>query len=326
MALTISEMVASTLQYQDGQLFDEVTANNAILTLLKKKKKLISGGYEIRVPVMYQSGATTQWFSDYETLNTTSSENVTTFTYPWSTCCTAVSIDGTTVRKNSGNKEQLLDILSDRIDGAKAQLANDYCYKIRTGDGTNVKELLGLPYFVDPTPATGTIGGVARADYSWSNNATLSFASDVGASMSAANIQSALFKGWVKLVRGTDKPDLIVAGKSFYQYFHDSLSAIARLSSADGELASAGFRGLEYMGATMVLDEAYGDTAAYATAYAYMLSLKTSGMQLIGHKDLFFTKLGEDRVPIDSDSSITFIGAMSQLVCGAPMFNLCFLA
>ncbi len=56
---------------------------------------------------------------------------------------------------------------------------------------------------------------------------------------SASNIQSYMNRVAVQLVRGSDRPDIIVAGNNYYRFYLESLQAIQRISSESS--AGAGF-------------------------------------------------------------------------------------
>ena len=61
---------------------------------------------------------------------------------------------------------------------------------------------------------------------------------------------------YLKLVRGTDRPDLIVADNNYYNLYWTSLRAIQRVASEDGNGrfgSLKGFKSLVYSGDTDVV-------------------------------------------------------------------------
>ena len=68
---TFTEMVTTTLRNHKKQLTDNVSANNALLRVMKEKGKIQtrSGGYEIVLPLDYAENATYQRYAGYDPLN-----------------------------------------------------------------------------------------------------------------------------------------------------------------------------------------------------------------------------------------------------------------
>jgi hypothetical protein len=58
----------------------------------------------------------------------------------------------------------------------------------------------------------------------------------------------------VQLIRGTDKPDLIVADNNYYRLYLQSLQSIQRITDQGSGMAGAGFASLKYYGAGMASD------------------------------------------------------------------------
>lgn len=317
MALTVSEMLATTLQAQSEEVADLVMASNAISVKLKKNVVKKSGGFEIRVPARYQ-GSTLQMFSYWEKLNTTSPEAVTTFQYDWKQGAVPVGVSGQEQRMNGGSREQLLDLVAERVDGAKAKLANGIASQFRSdGTGNGGKDFTGLAALVATTATTGSPGGIDRSVYSWAQNRTYDFSSSLGAACSAATVEDGLLGAWMPSNRGADKPDLILAGQTLFKAYHQALRSMAVLTNPSSDLAKAGFKALDFMGADVVLDEAYGDDAYSVLGYM----LNTKYLKLYAHRDLYFSKLGEDRIPQDQDGVIMYWGIMGNLTDAAPNFH-----
>ena len=96
-------------------------------------------------------------------------------------------------------------------------------------DGSDTKQVGGLQFLVADDPTTGTVGGINRATWSFWRNVKFDATSDGGAAATSANIQSYMNQVYVQLVRGTDKPDLIVADNNYFRLYLESLQAIQRI-------------------------------------------------------------------------------------------------
>ena len=294
----LSEIIATTSRNRTKKLADNVTKNNALLFKLKQKGKVkpFRGGRTIVQELEFQENQTYTRYSGYETLNIAPSEVITAAEYNIKQAAVAVSISGLEQLQNN-SKEALIDLLESRLSNAEKTLVNNIaldCYSDGTADGG--KQIGGLAHLVSSTPASGTVGGINRATWSfWQNIA------DTGTTSSAANIQTLMNTVYLQLKRGADKPDLIVAGNTKYQHYLESLQAIQRIGTSD--MAEAGFDSLRYMQADVVCD---GGVDGGATA-TEMFFLNTDYIHFRPHSDRNFKSLGAERYALNQDASTSVI-------------------
>jgi hypothetical protein len=107
---------------------------------------------------------------------------------------------------------------------------------------------------------------------------------------------------YVQLVRGADRPDLIVADNVYWRLYLESLQAIQRIAS--DSMAEAGFDSLKYMNSDVVLDGGFGGGCPASTMYF----LDTDYLYFRPHTDRFFTPLGDDRFAVNQDAMVKLIG------------------
>ena len=303
---TMTEIVTTTLRNRTGKTADNVTKNNALLNRLKKKGKVktVSGGRTIVQELEYAENGTFKRYSGYESLNITPSDVFTASEYNYAQAAVAISISGLEQLQNSG-EEAIIDLLEGRISNAERTLVNNIavdCYSDGTSDGG--RQIGGLAYLVDSTPSTGTVGGIdssASIAAFWRNIA-FSSVTNGGAAATSGNIHSYTNQVYVQLVRGADKPDLIVADNNYWRLYLESLQAIQRISS--DEMAKAGFDSLKYMSADVVLDGGVGGGASTNT----MNFLNTDYLFFRPHADRNFTPLGDDRFATNQDAMVKLIG------------------
>ena len=97
---------------------------------------------------------------------------------------------------------------------------------------------------------------------------------------------------WVKLVRGTDRPDLIVADNANYLLFWEALSDRQRFVGSKS-MADAGWSNLAFNTAPVVLDGGIGGAAPDKTMYflncKYLFLRPHSRRNMTLKKDLFPT-------------------------------------
>lgn len=303
---TMTELVTTTLRNRSGELADNVTKNNALLKRLRQKGRVkpVSGGRTIVQEMAFAENGTFKRYSGYETVNIAPSETFTAAEYNYAQAAVAVSISGLEMLMNSGG-EAILDLLEERINNAVTTLTNNIaldCYSDGTADGG--RQIGGLQLLVAASPSTGVVGGIDRSTTigSFFRNAKFAGVADGGTAVSATNIQSYMNQLYMKLVRGADKPDLIIADNNYYNFYWQSLQAIQRVAS-DSE-ASAGFMNLKYMTADVIFDGGIGGGAPANKMYF----LNTNYLFFRPHRDRNFVPIGDDRQSVNQDAMVKLIG------------------
>lgn len=253
----LSEIVTTTLRNRTGKLADNVTKNIALLNRMKRKGtiKPANGGRTIVQELEYAENVTYTRYSGYEILNTSPSDVFTAAEFDWKQAAVVVSISGLEGDVQNVGPEAIINLLSSRIKNAEKTMKNNIwldMYSNGTADGG--KQIGGLQLLVADTPTSGTVGGINRATSTnafWRNQKYEATA-DGGSVVTAANIQRMMNAAYFKLVRGQDRPDLILADTNFYGFYLNSLQAIQRITG--DEMAQAGFVSLKFMDADVVLD------------------------------------------------------------------------
>lgn len=303
---TMTEIVTTTLRNRTGQLADNVSKNNALLYRLQKKGKVkpVSGGRTIVQELEYAENGTFKRYSGYETLNISPSDVFTAAEFNYAQAAVAVSISGLEMLQNAG-KEQIIDLLASRISNAEKTLTNNIaidCYSDGTADGG--KQIGGLQLLVDSTPSTGIVGGIDASTTIgtfWRN-----IAYDGGGTATSTNIQSYMNATAVQLVRGTDRPDLIVADNNYYQKYLSSLQTIQRIT--DEGMGGAGFTSLKYFGAGMSSDVVLDGGVSGGMPASTMFFLNTDYIFFRPHSDRNFVPIGDDRFAVNQDAMVKLIG------------------
>lgn len=301
---TFTEIVTTTLRHRTPKLFDNVTANNALLARLKKRGKLrlVAGGQEIVEPLAYQENDTYKRYSGYETLDISPSDVITAAKYDWKQAAIAVTASGLELLQNSG-KEQILDLLESRIEVAENTFANKMSEDVYS-DGTATNQINGLQAIVADTN-TNTVGGISGNTWSFWRN----YVREATGTLSASTVGDEFNDVYVNITRGADHPDLIVADNNIFKFYLSSLQDIQRIQ--DPNLGQLGFQTLKYMQADVVLDGGYGGSAPSTHAYF----LNTKYLRFTSHKDRNMVPLGGDREPVNQDALIKLIGWAGNLCC-----------
>ena len=300
-----TDLIVTTLEFLGDEMVDGVTNNNAATAWLKQNDGwgTIEGGTKISEPLAYAANTNAQWYSGGERLNVNPQEEFTAAEFAWKQL--AVSIVNTgleTEIQNVGSKRRF-DLVKERIKNARRSLAN----LVATGffsDGTGFggKQMGGVQLLISKTPTTGTVGGINRATATnafWRNKFT-----DTGADPASATIQGILNTMWYSLVRGADKPRLIIADDDVTSAYEASLQANQRFT--DPKMAELGFENLKYKSAVWVMD----GNCVNKTAYF----LNTDYLHVRVAENRNFKALPK-RSPVDQDAEIVLLAAALNLTC-----------
>ncbi len=299
----ISEIAATTIESRTGELADNVTKNNALLARLRSKgrMKTVSGGRQIFQELQYQENQSYKRYSGYESLNIAPSDVFTAANFDFKQSAVAISISGLEMLQN-GSKEAIIDLLESRIENAEATMANNIsidCYSDGTADSG--KQIGGLQFLIPDAPTSGVVGGIDRAVWAFWQSQKFGGVADGGGATSTSNIQSYMNRLYMKLCRGADRPDLILADNTYYRLYLESLQAIQRISSNDS--AMVGFMNLKYMDSDVVFDGGFGGGAP--AAHMYFLNSKYIFFR--PHADRNFVALEPDRFAVNQDAMVKLI-------------------
>lgn len=303
----IGDIVATTLENRSKKAADNVTRNNALLMRLQERgnAKPFSGGRTIWQELEYALNQTAMWYSGYETVNIAPSNIFTAAEYPIRQAAVAVSISGLEELQNAG-PEQMIDLIEGRVRNSENTLTNLIAQGIYS-DGSVPKSIGGLQQLVAAAPATGTVGGIDRATWQFWRNIAFSALTNGGAAATSANIRRYMDQIYVQLVRGTDKPDLLVADNNYWLLYNESLQPLQRIESPD--MAKAGFMSLKYMGADVVLD---GGFQGFSSDPVPVGGCPANTMYFLDSKYIFyrphrarnFVPLNPDRYSVNQDAVV----------------------
>ena len=298
----LSEVVTHSLRNRSGKLADSVTNNNAVLYFLNKKGnvKPADGGRTIVQELEYAENSTYKRYSGYEQLDISPSDVFTAAEFDWKQGAVSVSISGLEELQNSG-RQRIIDLLESRIKNAERTMQNNVSsdmYSDGTADGG--KQIGGLQSLVADTP-TNTVGGINRSTWTFWKNFSYDAITDGGAAATSGNIQAYMNTVWLNIVRGTDRPNLIIADNAFYNLYWQSLQAIQRIMSSGA--AEAGFTSLKFMDADVVYDGGYGGNAPAN----HMYFLNTDYIYWRPHTERNMVQLHPDRHSTNQDAMVKLI-------------------
>lgn len=315
----VTDIVATTIESRAKEVADNVTNNNAVLAYIKKSGnvKPVTGGSTILEALSFAQNGNAGWYSGYDTLPTAPQDVISAATFAIKQAAVPVTISGLEMLTNSG-KEAFINLLDERLEVAESTLQNLIVNGIYSdGTGASGKQITGLQAAVPLSNATGVYGGIDRSTAVgtfWRNQKFKATTDGTGA-VTAANIQGYMNSLYLKLVRGSDAPNLIIMDTAFYSAYLQSLQSMQRFASAD--VGSLGFATLKFMNSDVIFDSTATGIPAN-TAYF----LNTKYLKFRPHADRNFATLDpQARYAVNQDAKTQILAWAGNMTCSGAQFQ-----
>ena len=227
-----------------------------------------SGGYQVQIPLEFGNNTNTKFFNPYDVIDSTPSEYALPAIFPWRHIASSATISDVEVVANSG-AEKLFDLFEGRVRQAVRSMVNligSEIYSDGTDFGGNTIVGLAAGIKLDPTtdPASGAVGGVSSATYTfWRNNSKTSAGSFASAGVGAAG-------DYVETMYNTctdgmiDHPDVILSSQDVYEDYNTSLLKTVRYVDPNHmKVGEYSFNGLQYKGLVWYWDRQCPTGRAY---------------------------------------------------------------
>lgn len=311
----VSDIVATTIENRSKEIADNVLGNNVLLKRLQQKGNVrsFSGGSQIFEELSFAANGNASWYSGYDLLPVAAQDVISSAAFPIAQAAVPVVISGLELLQNSG-KEQMIDLIEARMKVAESSMANLLASALYSdGTGFGGKQLIGLNAAVPTAPTSGTYGGINRASWPfWQSQVQNPGAGQI----TATTINTYMNKLWASLVRGKDRPDLIVFDNNLWQLYTNFLQNLQRFNNAEkGEL---GFPSLDFMGADVVLDGGIGGFCPANTGFF----LNTDYLFYRPHKDRDMVPLNPSRrYAINQDAEVQILAFAGQVTCSGAQFQ-----
>jgi hypothetical protein len=309
---TVNNLITTTISDWHKDFADNVSNSNALLALLKQgnRHRSVEGGKDIFTPLTYAEETMT-WYSSNELLSRSLKETLSGATYLPANAAVSVTLDGPTIAKNSG-RAAILNILEGKMENAQVTMNNNIA-KCIYGDGSLAKTFPGLLAMVT-RDGNGTVGSITAGASEWAfwMNQFQSVARATGLQYPA--LKAAMNALWLKLIRGTEHPDLIVADGEIYGTYESGLQENQRY--ADARMGALGFEALKYKQASMVYDApatGLGPGSDATKSGAYYLNTKYFKFETYSGRNFEALDL-PDQSP-DMDAVTKHIAFMGCLTC-----------
>lgn len=309
----VSDLVATTIESRSGEIADNVTENNALLSKMKQRGNIrtFSGGTVIYEELSFAENGNAGYYSGYDLLPVAAQDVLSAAQYSIKQAAVPVVMSGLEMLQNAG-KEKIIDLMDGRMAVAEASLANLLAAGIYSdGTGSGGKEITGLNAAVPLNPATGTYGGIDRATWTfWRSKVNDT------SGITAATIQGALNSLWAQLIRGSDRPDFLVSDNTVWALYMASLQAQQRF--VDVKTGNLGFPSIKYMDADYILDGGIGGNCPAGTLFM----LNTKYIFWRPHKDRNMVPLSPNkRYAVNQDAEVQILGWAGNLTTSGAQFQ-----
>lgn len=303
---TVNQLVATTIANYHQTFADNVSNSNAITALLRigNRVRIIDGGRTIACPLTYAE-ETFAWYSGTELLSRAVKETISEADYAPANAVASVTLSGPDLAKNRG-RERILNLLEGKLDNAESTMKNNIT-KAVYGDGTVAKSFAGLKAMVTDD-GTGIVGGINATTWPfWKNQfQTITRTGGPPTVLEHAAVRAGMNALWMKLIRGTERPDLIVADAELYSAFESGLQENQRY--ADARLGAVGFETLRYKQAPIVFDG-----VATGLVGGYMLNSKFMKFEIYRGRNFEPLDLPDQSPDMDAVTRhLAFMGALTM--------------
>ena len=316
---SVSDIIATTIQSRSRKIADNVTANNALLTKLNSRGNIrtVSGGSSIMEELSFAQNGNAGFYSGYDLLPVAAQDVISAAEFQIKQLACPVIISGLEQLQNSG-KEAFIDLLEARVAVAESTMSNTLAGSIYSdGTGSGGKEVTGLNAAVPVDASTGVYGNIDRATFAFWRSKTADVKNYVSTSTpNAGPVTSALNALWTQLVRGGDRPDLIVMDSVMWTNYLAELQAQQRFTSASS--ATSGFATIKFMDCDVVLDGGIGGFCPEKTAF--MLNTKYISLRPHAERNMVPLSPGK-RTAINQDAEVQILAWAGQLTCRGAQFQ-----
>ena len=165
-----NEINSISRRYIYPELVDNIYRSNLMFFRLNSmNKKMLQGGLQIEVPLVYTRFAAGGFYQGFDLLDVVPSDTVKNAAFDWKQAYVPVSVDGLTLIR-ADSPDAVVNFLSFYFENAQTELAEILGTGVWSDVVTNNKSIDGLQGAVDDGGVASTYGGLVRASNTWWNS------------------------------------------------------------------------------------------------------------------------------------------------------------
>lgn len=245
-----NEINSISRRYIYPTLVDNVYRSNLMFFRANaRNKKVLQGGLQIEVPLVYSKFAAGGFYSGFDLLDVSPSDTVKNAAFDWKQAYVPVSVDGLTLIR-ADSPDAVVNFLAFYFEQAQTQLADQLGSGIWSDVVSNNKSIDGLKGAVDDGTVATTYGGLSRTSNTWWKAQVDS----ATATLTLAKMQTM----FGNCTEGARHPTIIACTQAIYNSYW-ALNASGQAfpvqpGGEDEQLAQSGFTNLLFNGVPVVVD------------------------------------------------------------------------
>lgn len=261
----LNTMYTTTWYLRKKQVVDNIFNATPFWYLLSKKGKRSTqtGGRSIEIPLQYTKNETVKFLGRGGTVSLEATDPLTVVHWNWKYLTGHIIRYFADFQQNRG-KAQLIKKVNADIDNLQSSLIDkleDALFDDGTGDSNLAID--GLGNIVADAPATGTVGDLNRATYSWWRNNYKDMSGEA-ASIYLRKRMNTMFNDCGQQGEGVSRfPDIMVGAQDVYEFYESEALEISRIMISDKKMADLGFGDLAFKGRPFTWSPACGNGRLY---------------------------------------------------------------
>lgn len=276
----LSSVLSTTLTRSRKKLVIAAMQSNALMAWMFASNRVEreDSGYNITNPLLVGRNPTVGSFQYYDSLPVQQTDEFAVVEYFWSRVAGTVIISNQEVDENSGDAATT-KLLAGKLEALELSFKERFSgYLYGVGVGTDP---LGLGALVPDDPTVGTLAGQNRAVQPQWRSSSYDFLN----TMNSNNIEEAYDDVLLDLTQGTEKPDVIIAGRNQFRIYRAAARDKTVIQLGDKQsgkrMVDLGFTGISHQGIPIIYDESCPVDRAYFlnSTYLRMHILKDNNMK-----------------------------------------------
>lgn len=299
MATPIGTNVVTSIarRYIMPEIVDNIYNSNPVFFRLNAaNKRIVRGGTQIEVPLMYARFSNGGPYSGYDVLNTAPNDTVKNGAWDWRQHYVTVTVDGLTMIKTD-SPDAIANFIQLYFAQAEMEMAENLAAGLWADGVTNPKEIDGLKGAIDDSTVLASYAGLSRATNPW-------WRSQIDAATATMTL-SALNTMFGNCTVGGRSPSLIASRQGQYNRFWN-LNVVnqqfpAQAGGHDEQLASAGFHNQLFNGVPWIVDSHVFDGPNASNSAVVMLNEDYLYWAVSPRADFY---LEDFQTPVDQDAMV----------------------
>jgi len=317
----VSLIVGTTLADWAPEIADSVSDRNAFMAYMKTKDKanaskggyrqrmvVVEGGHEFRESVFFTTNSTFKGYADRATIDTTVGNPIKEAQYAHKIVAGSINISLLEEAQNT-TKYQIHNLAKTKRQEAEISMAEVMGAAALSDGTTDTLIPAGLQYLIGASNGTvGTIDGAANA--AWRPNRDTTGVSAWNTSDEGLIALDGIFE---KCVRGTEKPDAIVATLAIKSLMNIMMIKNLQINiPVNDDMAKLGYDTLKYRGATVMADD------NVPSGYLYLVNTAYTRFQVLSKGNF---KLTEMKQPVGGLYNVMQLYVFCNFTSGSLRLN-----